>query len=154
MPVRSPCLKSYSTLKIFALSMCRSTQQTALGHDARADDRRDHQGGPETFRKKSAAKRRRYLAHHAAEAGLPPASLVLPMDSSCFCNVNWSSDRSGRLTKMLMRFVSIRIVSAKAKRISASLPVAAAGSGTPQWAVIGCSGQSGQLSPAALSQTV
>ena len=42
--------------------------------------------------------------------------------------------------------MSIRNVSAKAKRISASVPVAAAGSGTPQCAVIGCPGQTGQVS--------
>ena len=38
--------------------------------------------------------------------------------------------------------------------ISASVPVAAAGSGTPQWALIGWPGQVGQTSAAALSQTV
>ena len=55
---------------------------------------------------------------------------------------------------MLTRLVSIRSVSAKANRTSASLPVASAGSGTPQCAVIGCPGQTGQGSFAALSQTV
>jgi hypothetical protein len=40
--------------------------------------------------------------------------------------------------------VSIRIASANASRTSASLPCAAAGSGTPQWAVIGCPGQTTQ----------
>src|SRR5262245_5363808 len=39
---------------------------------------------------------------------------------------------------MLMRLVSIRSASANAKRTSASFPVAAAGSGRPQCAVIGC----------------
>lgn len=51
-----------------------------------------------------------------------------------------------------MRLVSIRNVSAKAKRISALLPVAAAGSGTPHWAVIGWPGQTGHTSLASLSE--
>ena len=38
--------------------------------------------------------------------------------------------------------------------ISASVPVAAAGSGTPQCALMGWPGQVGQTSAAALSQTV
>ena len=41
-----------------------------------------------------------------------------------------------------------------ASAISAAEPVAAAGSGMPQCAVIGWPGQTGQVSPAALSQTV
>ena len=45
--------------------------------------------------------------------------------------------QEGKLTKIEIRFESIRNVSANAKRTSASLPVAAAGSGTPQCAVIG-----------------
>jgi hypothetical protein len=56
--------------------------------------------------------------------------------------------------KMLMRFVSMRTASAKENRTSASLPVASAGSGMPQCAVIGCPGQTGHGSLAALSQTV
>ena len=42
----------------------------------------------------------------------------------------------------------------KASDTSAGLPVAATGSGTPQCAVIGWPGQTGQSSAAALSQTV
>src|SRR5690606_33978308 len=41
-----------------------------------------------------------------------------------------------------------------ALRFASSLPATAAGSGTPQWAVIGWPGQTGQASLAALSQTV
>ena len=74
----------------------------------------------------------RLIAHSEAEAGALPASLVFPMASSRFCSESKSSERIGKLTKMLMRFESIRNVSAKASRISASFPVAAAGSGTPQ----------------------
>ena len=42
----------------------------------------------------------------------------------------------------------------KARSFSMSVPSTAAGSSMPQCAVIGCPGQSGQVSPAALSQTV
>jgi hypothetical protein len=50
-----------------------------------------------------------------------------------------------QVTKMFMRLMSIRSVSAKAKRTSASVPVAATGSGTPQCAVIGWPGQYGRF---------
>jgi hypothetical protein len=40
------------------------------------------------------------------------------------------------------------------RAISAAEPLASAGSGTPQRAVIGWPGHTGQISPAALSQTV
>jgi len=43
---------------------------------------------------------------------------------------------------------------AESRSTSAALPRTTAGSGTPQWAVIGCPGQTGQTSCAALSQTV
>ena len=46
------------------------------------------------------------------------------------------------------------IGSRKALRLSASAPSTAAGSGTPQWAVTGLPGQTGQTSLAAWSQTV
>lgn len=42
----------------------------------------------------------------------------------------------------------------KARSISSGVPCTAAGSGIPQWAVIGCPGQCGHTSCAALSQTV
>jgi hypothetical protein len=45
-------------------------------------------------------------------------------------------------------------VSRNARAISSGVPTAAAGSGTPQWAVKGRPGQTGQISLAALSQTV
>ena len=60
----------------------------------------------------------------------------------------------GRLAKIEMRAWSMRWHSENAKRIPASVPVSAAGSGTPQWALIGWPGQAGQTSAAAVSQTV
>src|SRR4029079_2093712 len=48
----------------------------------------------------------------------------------------------------------MRYASAKASACSASVPCALAGSGKPQWAVIGWPGQMGQGSLGASSQTV
>jgi hypothetical protein len=61
---------------------------------------------------------------------------------------------SGSARKIAMRRLSTSSASLKAWRRLSSGPVAAAGSSTPQWAEIGCPGQSGQTSPAALSHTV
>lgn len=55
---------------------------------------------------------------------------------------------------MQMRCCSRFIASTKARRLVASLPSTAAGSGIPQYAVIGWPGNNGQTSPAALSHTV
>src|SRR5581483_2433462 len=112
-----------------------------LRHDAGADHRGDQNAGTDRLGKQTAA-------DHAADP------FNLPIESSCRCSESLSSERKGRLTKTEMRFDSMRNVSANAKRTCASSPVAAAGSGTPQCAVIGCPGQNGQVSPAALSQTV
>src|SRR5262249_54515695 len=112
-----------------------------FGHDSGADDGGDKDGGPDALRDKAAT-------DHAAE------SLDLPMESSCRCSESRSSERSGKLTNREIRLESIRNVSANASRICGSLPVAAAGSGTPQCAVIGLPGQNGHGPPAALSQTV
>ncbi len=60
----------------------------------------------------------------------------------------------GRLTNSSTRRSSTRNASRNAAVFSRSLPVTAAGSATPQCAVIGWPGQTGQTSPAALSQTV
>src|SRR6202043_4015788 len=90
-----------------------------LRHDAGADDGGDENCGAQPLGNKAAA-------DHAAE------SFDVPIESSWRCKVSLSSERSGRLTKILMRFVSIRSASANAKRTSASVPEASAGSGTPQ----------------------
>src|SRR5262249_1483739 len=113
-----------------------------LGHDPGADDGCDQQARAEGLGQQASAEL------HAAE------SLLLPIESSCRCSDSVSSELMGRLTKIEIRFESMRNVSANASRTSASLPLAAAGSGTPQWAVIGWPGQKGEASPAALPQTV
>ena len=125
-----------------------------FGHDAGADDRRDQDGCAKAFGNKPPGKgaerslmRQRMpgcrwmlwsCRSHRAAAGAPELL----------------SDRIGKATKMLMRLVSMRSASAKARRRSTSVPSTAAGSGIPQWAVMGCPGQSGQASFAASSQTV
>ena len=62
--------------------------------------------------------------------------------------------RIGRFVKTPMRFFRYRKAATKAASFSMSVPSTAAGSSMPQCAVIGWPGQTGQLSPAALSQTV
>src|ERR1051326_5001267 len=124
----------------------------ALGHDAGADDGRDQNRGTQALGEEPPPERA--ARAHAAEAGSCPASFFLPIASSWRCNESASSEQIGRLTKMSMRFDSMRSASAKARRPCASLPVAAAGSGTPPCAVIDCPGLLWQVSAAALSQTV
>jgi len=55
--------------------------------------------------------------------------------------------------KSIRRF-SVTAVAKKTRAFSSSLPSNAAGSGTPQWALIGWPGHTGQVSLAALSHTV
>src|SRR5262249_35959637 len=113
-----------------------------LGHDPGADDGRDQQARAQGLGQEASAER------HAAE------SLPLPRESSCRWSDSLSSERIDRLTNIVIRFEGMRTVSANATRTSAWVPVAAAGSGRPQCAVIGWPGQNGHVSPAALSQTV
>ena len=53
-----------------------------------------------------------------------------------------------------IRFFKYLNAVTKARSFSMSLPSTAAGSSMPQCAVMGCPGHTGQVSPAALSQTV
>ena len=76
------------------------------------------------------------------------------MRSTSFFSARRSSAARGRARKRLIRRSRIKNASRKARSISAASPRTAAGSGTPQCAVMGCPGQSGQISLAALSQTV
>ena len=57
------------------------------------------------------------------------------------------------MNKLILRS-SMKNASRKALAITSGVPCTAAGSGTPQCAVIGWPGQKGQTSFAALSQTV
>ena len=81
-------------------------------------------------------------------------AVVWPMPSSSLFRAKLSRVLSGRARNRLILRSSIKNVSRNARSTSASPPRTAAGSGTPQCAVIGCPGQTGQTSFAALSQTV
>ena len=81
-------------------------------------------------------------------------SFSRPISSRWCCSAILSSVSIGRLRNTEMRLLSMRNASAKARCISASLPSARFGSGTLHSAVIGWPGHTGQLSLAALSQTV
>ncbi|MNY04743.1 hypothetical protein D3C86_1374390 [compost metagenome] len=65
-----------------------------------------------------------------------------------------SSFGSGSERNSSMRRFNAMVASLMACCFCASVPSHAAGSGTPQWAVIGWPGQTGHISPAALSHTV
>src|SRR5262249_9177349 len=83
-------------------------------HDPRADDRREQKGGAQRFGYEASGTNNNFLFHPALFAGSGPASLVLPIASSCFCRLSASRDFIGKLTKMLIRLESIRMVSANA----------------------------------------
>src|SRR4029077_6028008 len=108
-----------------------------LAHDSRSDDRGKEQGGAEPFRKRSAQERH-----------------LRPISSSDFLSECASSLATGSSSSSRMREESVVKAPRNARRLSSSLPATAAGSGTPQWALTGCPGQSGHASPAALSHTV
>ena len=80
--------------------------------------------------------------------------IAWPMLSSSFLSARLSRLFSGRQRNRLILRSRIKNASRNARSTSASLPRTAAGSGTPQWAVMGCPGHTGQTSLAALSQTV
>src|SRR6185437_152773 len=77
-----------------------------------------------------------------------------PMCSSWFLSARLSIVAKGRLKNSEIRRSRRTNALRNARSISCGEPLTAAGSGTPQWAVIGCPGHSGQTSLAALSQTV
>ena len=111
----------------------------SLRHDSRTDHRGNQKTGSEEFR------------------GQPPREReapCLPMSFNCRWMASRSRLESGRLRNRLILRSSITNASRKAFSISSGVPSAAAGSSTPQCAVIGCPGHTGQISLAALSQTV
>src|SRR5262249_32579691 len=71
-----------------------------------------------------------------------------------FFNAKRSRLLRGKQRNKLIRRSRAMNASRNAFSISLALPFTAAGSGTPQCAVIGCPGQTGHTSFAALSQTV
>ena len=81
-------------------------------------------------------------------------ALSCPMASSRSCSARRVSLSIGRLANSSIRRRSMKNASRNARRLSASDAVTAAGSGTPQCAVIGWPGQKGHVSAAAWSHTV
>jgi len=79
---------------------------------------------------------------------------VRPILSSYLLIASLSRLSSGRERKRLIRLLSMEKASRNALFTSADVPRTEAGSGTPQCAVNGCPGHTGQISFAALSQTV
>ena len=64
-------------------------------------------------------------------------ALTWPMLASSLCRASLSSLSMGRTMKSEMRRLSTMKLSLNARRMTSSLPFAAAGSSTPQWADIG-----------------
>src|SRR5882762_2233529 len=77
-----------------------------------------------------------------------------PMPSISFWMASWPRVERGKDIKRLILRSRIMNALRNARSISSGVPCAAAGSGTPQWAVMGWPGHTGQISLAALSQTV
>src|SRR5580765_1682062 len=109
-----------------------------FAHDARADDRCDEEKSPAE------------LCCDTATESLHSA----PMRSISFLMASESRLLKGKHTKRLIRRSSMMYASRKARASCSGDPTTAAGSGTPQCAVIGWPGQTGHTSFAALSQTV
>ena len=84
------------------------------GHDARADHAREQKSRAQRFCHEALGTNNNSFFHPAFFAGSGLVSFALPMASSCFCRLSASSDLIGRLTKMLIRLESIRMVSANA----------------------------------------
>src|SRR5262249_20901261 len=98
--------------------------------DAGADHGSEEKSGAEKFRSKPLCWCRRSHRSYAFSRGDP--ALLRPMSSSRLWRESSSSERRGRLVKILIRWLSMRYVSPNTKARSASFPVACDGSGTPQ----------------------
>src|SRR5262249_43804008 len=121
-----------------------------LRHDPGADHGGEQERGSQHLADNAPRQRR----HQRGSVAFSVAPFMCPISLSLACSESASRLRIGSAVKMPMRWRSIRYVSLNAKAISASEPLASAGSGTPQCAVIGWPGHNGHASPAALSQTV
>jgi hypothetical protein len=94
-----------------------------------------------------------FKSHHRTyQAGRQAKSHWWPILSISFLMASRSRPGKGRDRNRLILRSRRKNASRKALSICSMVPCAAAGSGTPQWAVSGWPGQSGQLSFAALSQ--
>ena len=92
----------------------------ALAHDPGSDNDRKQEGRTHRFGGEAARKRH-----------------CLPISLTVFSSLRRSSFSSGRLVKSSMRRLSMLATRANSRFFASSLPSKAAGSSTPQWAVIG-----------------
>src|SRR5450755_967628 len=115
---------------------CISARQS-FSHDAGA-----HHDGEQKSRAE------RFSGEPARERHCLPRSLTV------FSIFSRSSFSSGKLIKSSIRRFRIVATRVNSRFFASSVPSNSDGSSTPQWAVIGWPGQMGQISPAALSQTV
>src|ERR1700722_6926445 len=111
----------------------------SLCHDSRTDDRGHKKGGSEKFRHDPRAQ----IRFHC-----------FPIRSTSVWIASLSRLSRGKESKRLILRSRSRKASRKARSICSAVPFTSAGSATPQCAVIGCPGQIGHTSLAALSQTV
>src|ERR1700739_3257571 len=110
-----------------------------LRHDARAHHRGDQESSPKQFRGYAPAQTRPHWC---------------PICSICFWIASLSRLARGRQRNKLILWSRTMKASRKAFSTCSREPFTAAGSGTPQCAVMGWPGQTGHTSLAALSQTV
>src|SRR5580704_1519291 len=111
----------------------------ALGHDAGTHDGHKQKARSQEF---------------CGDAGAEVELHCRPMFSISFLSASRSNVESGRLRNRPILRSRRKNASRNALSICWLLPSTAAGSGIPQWAVIGWPGHTGQTSLAALSQTV
>src|SRR5690606_37182336 len=92
--------------------------------------------------------------YHATPLRDPVEPSMAPIPCSFEERAIRSMVSSGRLMNAAMRLRKSRSASSNAPSVLNAGPSTAAGSSIPQCTVTGCPGQTGQVSPAALSQTV
>src|SRR5258705_8791133 len=118
---------------------CHVSAAQPFRQDAGTDHCREQKRGPEKFRANSLRQRKIHCR---------------PIRSTAFCIARPSRLATGKLKRRLILRSRVTKASRNARSICSGVPSTAAGSGTPQWAVTGCPGHTGQISFAALSQTV
>src|SRR6266542_614681 len=120
-------------------------------HHARSDDGGEQEGRSQTFRGSASGER---VGRQVSARAFGVAPCMRPISRSSARNETASSLSIGNDANAPILRESIRHVSLKASMIWVGEPFTAAGSGMPQCAVIVLPGHTGQVSPAASSQTV
>ena len=124
-----------------------------LGHDAGADDGREQESGAERFGCERAAAGACGIGLSLAPGGRSSTRPISSQLAACSVSRSSAGDRQAGEDRDAVVQHAGRHRRRRA-RSRPAMPSTAAGSGTPQCAVIGWPGQTGQASPAALSQTV